>query len=137
MKESPLLIIDGAHNEAGVKALARVVKDHFRGKKLLLVIGMLADKEVGRLVQEFSAIEGDIVTAEPDNPRKLKSEELCRSVKCMGRECVALGDWESACAYIRNEIHKYDAVIVAGSLYLIGKIRGQFSNENEEGIADL
>jgi len=137
LKESPLLIIDGAHNEAGVKALARVVKDHFRGKKLLLVIGMLADKEVGRLVQEFSAIEGDIVTAEPDNPRKLKSEELCRSVKCMGRECVALGDWESACAYIRNEIHKYDAVIVAGSLYLIGKIRGQFSNENEEGIADL
>lgn len=137
LKESPLLIIDGAHNEAGVKALARVVKDHFCGKKLLLVIGMLADKEVGRLVQEFSAIGGDIATAEPDNPRKLKSEELCRYVKRMGRECVALGDWESACAYIRNEIHKYDAVIVAGSLYLIGKIRGQFSNENEEGITDL
>ena len=134
---NPWLIIDGAHNEAGVKALTRAIEDHFSGKRILLVIGMLADKEVDRLVEYFCSIPADIAAAEPDNPRKLKAKQLCEAVNRAGKDCVALEDWEKTCSYIGREMHRYDVIIVSGSLYLIGKIRGQFANENEEGIVDL
>ncbi len=137
LRKDPWLIIDGAHNEAGVKSLARVAKEHFPGQRLLLVIGMLADKDVNRLVEEFCTISGDIAAAEPDNPRKLGAEDLCRAVGRAGRSCLVLGDWEKSCDYIRKEMHNYDVVIISGSLYLIGKVRGQFVNENEKGAADL
>ncbi len=137
LSKDPWLIIDGAHNEAGVKALARVAKEHFSGQRLLLVIGMLADKDVDRLVEEFCTISGDIAAAEPDNPRKLKAEELCLAVNRAGHECLPLGDWEKACDYIRKEMHNYEVIIISGSLYLIGKVRGQFANEDEKGAANL
>lgn len=137
LNRNPWLIVDGAHNEAGVKALARVAEDHFQGKKLLLIIGMLADKEVDRLVKYFCSIPGDMAASEPDNPRKLKAEELCRAVRQAGRGCIVLGDWEKACDYIREQRHEYDVIIISGSLYLIGKVREQFANKNEEGTAGL
>lgn len=137
LQKDPLLVIDGAHNEAGVKALTKVAEDHFQGQKLLLVIGMLADKEVDRLVEGFCTISGDIATTEPDNPRKLPAEQLCSAVNRAGCPCVALGDWEQACHYIRKQMGNYDAILVSGSLYLIGRVRGQFAHENEEGIAGL
>jgi len=137
LSKDPWIVIDGAHNEAGVKALARVTNEHFQGQRLLLVIGMLADKDVDRLVEEFCSISGDIAAAEPDNPRKLKAEELCLAVNRAGRDCIALGDWERTCHYIRREMHHYDVIIISGSLYLIGKVRGQFANEDEKGAVNL
>lgn len=137
LSNDPWLVIDGAHNEAGVKALVQAVKDHFQGKRLLLIIGMMADKEVDRLVENFSSIPGDIAASEPDNPRKLNAEQLCLAVRQAGRNCVVLGDWEKACDYICEQRHKYDAIIVSGSIYLIGRIRERFANEDKKGIAGL
>ncbi len=137
LKKDPWLVIDGAHNEGGIKALAQVINDHFVNSKLLLVIGILADKKVDSLIDEFSVIPGDIVATEPDNPRKLHSDKLCKAVESKGRRCVDIGDWEKAYDYILTEMHNYDGVIVSGSLYLIGKIRERFTNENKENIIDI
>ncbi len=137
LKRDPWLIIDGAHNEAGVEALIRVIRNHFHGCRLLLIIGILADKEVGRILKSFSALPADIAATEPDNPRKLSAEQLCERVIRSGRNCAALGDWEKACDYVEKEMHNYDAVIISGSLYLIGKVRGRFTDENEESITGV
>ncbi len=137
LSREPLLIIDGAHNEAGVKALTRVVEDHFQDKKILLIIGMMADKEVDRLVEIFCSIPGDIAASEPDNPQKLNAELLCRAVKQAGRDCVVLGDWEKSCDYIYENRDKYDVIIVSGSIYLIGRVRERFANDNKKSIAGL
>jgi dihydrofolate synthase/folylpolyglutamate synthase len=98
---------------------------------------MMADKEVDRLVEIFCSIPGDIAASEPDNPRKLNAELLCRAVKQAGRDCVVLGDWEKSCDYIYENRDKYDVIIVSGSIYLIGRVRERFANDNKKSIAGL
>lgn len=137
LREKPLIIIDGAHNEDGIQALARVVNDHLTDKKLLLVIGVLADKKIHAMVKDFSAIPGDIVATEPDNPRKLSSEKLCMAITHLGRDCASLGSWEKAYDYILENKEKYDGIIVSGSLYLIGKFREKLTNETEKNLTNL
>jgi dihydrofolate synthase/folylpolyglutamate synthase len=137
LKTDPYLIIDGAHNEAGADALVQVIKEHFPGKRLLLVLGMLADKKVDKLVRAFGRLDADIVTAEPDNPRKLKAEELCRQIKETGKNCVSGGDWSSAYTYVEAIWGKYDVILFTGSLYLIGRIRERICYGTQESFVDL
>lgn len=129
LRRMPNIIIDGAHNEDGVKCLSRTVNELFAGQKKLLVIGMLADKDTDRLIAGFGEIQGDIAASEPDNPRKLGSEVLCRKIRKTGRDCMSVGDWQGACDYIKKSMPHYDTIIVSGSLYLIGRIRERFLNE--------
>ncbi|MEE1341701.1 MAG: folylpolyglutamate synthase/dihydrofolate synthase family protein, partial [Lachnospiraceae bacterium] len=45
IKERPLVIRDGAHNEAAARALEESIKEHFTNKKITYIMGMLRDKE--------------------------------------------------------------------------------------------
>ena len=137
LKTAPYIIIDGAHNEAGADALVRVIEEHFPGKRLLLVLGMLADKKVDKLISAFGHLDADIVTAEPDNPRKLKAEELCRQIKETGKHCTTGGDWKSAYNYVEGVQDNYDVILFTGSLYLIGRIRERICYGTQEGFVDL
>lgn len=84
ISEDPLVIIDGAHNEAGAQALQETMAQHFAGKKILLVAGILADKEIDSIVKFLTKITDHIIVTEPDNPRKLAAEKLAGHVADFG-----------------------------------------------------
>ena len=102
-----------------------------------MVLGMLADKKVDKLISAFGHLDADIVTAEPDNPRKLKAEELCRQIKETGKHCTTGGDWKSAYNYVEGVQDNYDVILFTGSLYLIGRIRERICYGTQEGFVDL
>ncbi len=76
--------MDGAHNEAGAKALYDTMTRHFEGSRILLVTGMLADKAVDDILHQLIGITKDIIVTEPDNPRKMKAEELAERLRVWG-----------------------------------------------------
>ncbi len=129
LKRNPYVIIDGAHNEAGADALRIVSTEHFRGNRILMVTGMLADKKIDMLLDRFGQITDEFIATEPDNPRKLSASELCRQIADRGKNCISIADPEEACRYALG-LSGYDVILVAGSLYLIGKVRGLL-NEKE------
>lgn len=131
LRKNPYVIIDGAHNEAGVEALKDVVKEHFPSGRILVVAGMLADKKIDRLIEKFGMITDEFIATEPDSPRKLSADELCKQIKSAGKQCTALENPEDACRYVEG-LKGYDAVVFAGSLYLIGKVRGMLNHEKEQ-----
>jgi dihydrofolate synthase/folylpolyglutamate synthase len=135
LKRNPYVIIDGAHNEAGAEALRIVLAEHFQGKRILMVTGMLADKKIDRLLDKFEQITDEFIATEPDNPRKLSASELCRQITERGKNCIAVADPEEACRYALG-LSGFDVILVAGSLYLVGKVRGLL-NEKEQGTAVL
>lgn len=126
LKKSPLIVVDGAHNVAGVRALTQVIKEHFGKSKLMLVIGVLSEKEIEPMVKEFCTVHGDIVATEPDNPLRLDAEKLCQAVIKENRHCLPIKSWEKAYTHIQNQMDKYDVIVITGSLYLIGRMRGKF-----------
>lgn len=124
MQKNPYIIIDGAHNPDGSRALQEACARHFAGKKILMVLGILADKEVDQVLDNFLKITKDFVTTEPNNPRKLGAAELAGKIQERGGSAVSLPDAAEAVSYARKQWGDYDVILFAGSLYLIGSIRG-------------
>ena len=132
ISEDPLVIIDGAHNEAGTQALQETMAQHFAGKKILLVAGILADKEIDSIVKFLTKITDHIIVTEPDNPRKLAAEKLAEHVADFGVAAEAVSDVEAAVHRAKELADGYDVILFAGSLYLIGDVRRLWRNERGE-----
>lgn len=128
----PLVIIDGAHNEAGAQALQETMAQHFAGKKILLVAGILADKEIDSIVKFLTKITDHIIVTEPDNPRKLAAEKLAEHVAEFGAAAEVVSDVEAAVHRAKELADGYDVILFAGSLYLIGDVRRLWRNERGE-----
>ena len=132
ISEDPLVIIDGAHNEAGAQALQETMAQHFAGKKILLVAGILADKEIDSIVKFLTKITDHIIVTEPDNPRKLAAEKLAEHVADFDVAAEAVSDVEAAVHRAKELADGYDVILFAGSLYLIGDVRRLWRNERGE-----
>lgn len=132
ISEDPLVIIDGAHNEAGAQALQETMAQHFAGKKILLVVGILADKEIDSIVKFLTKITDHIIVTEPDNPRKLAAEKLAEHMAEFGVAAEAVSDVEAAVHRAKELADGYDVILFAGSLYLIGDVRRLWRNERGE-----
>jgi len=130
LRRKPYIIIDGAHNEAGAASLAETVKDLFDGCRILLVIGMLTDKKTDILLDKFSEITQEFIATEPNIPRKLPSVKLFNAIKKAGMKGIAIEKLEEACRYVEG-LTDYDVIVFAGSLYLIGEVRGILNHEKE------
>lgn len=132
ISEDPLVIIDGAHNEAGAQALQETMAQHFAGKKILLVAGILADKEIDSIVKFLTKITDHIIVTEPDNPRKLAAEKLAEHVADFGVAAEVVSDVEAAVHRAKELADGYGVILFAGSLYLIGDVRRLWRNERGE-----
>lgn len=132
ISEDPLVIIDGAHNEAGAQALQETMAQHFAGKKILLVAGILADKEIDSIVKFLTKITDHIIVTEPDNPRKLAAEKLAEHMAEFGVAAEVVSDVEAAVHRAKELADGYDVILFAGSLYLIGDVRRLWRNERGE-----
>ena len=129
----PMVIIDGAHNEAGARALHETAQKYFEGQRILLVTGMLADKQVDEILESFTAITDKIVITEPDNPRKLAVDELGEILNKMGIEPIKAKDAYESVKTAESMRNDYDLILFAGSLYLIGDVRRIVRNEWGKG----
>ena len=74
---SPLVVVDGAHNGASAQRLAEALRAEWSFRNLVLVLGVLGDKDVGAIVAALAPVAAALVLARPDSPRALADlEEL-------------------------------------------------------------
>lgn len=131
MAENPYVILDGAHNLDGARALADNMEKYFKKDEVLMVCGMLADKDVDGILGEFTRISDSFILTEPMNDRKLTADKLKEKVDALGVECVASASREEAFSLAMERKEEFRCVLFAGSLYLIGQIRRMY-NEREK-----
>ena len=131
MSDDPLVIIDGAHNPDGARTLREGYEKLLKGKNLIMVTGMLRDKDTEHIIGEFRKIAGSFIATEPDNPRKLSADELKELLIKQGGRAEAYEDNKAALERAYELAVDYDGIICAGSLYLIGKLRTLIRNRNK------
>jgi dihydrofolate synthase / folylpolyglutamate synthase len=125
------VLLDGAHNTAGATALAAAVDDlrpHLAAGPVTLLLGILADKEVDRMVDALRAAtslrDASVITTRvPDTSRALDPTDLA-SAWGAGARAVAPVDTalEDALGQARS---LGGPLVVCGSLYLVGHVRGR------------
>ena len=120
---NPDIILDGAHNPAGARALARYIERFYADRKLHLIFGAMRDKSIEEIAGILFPLAGDLVLTAPANPRALRPEALA---EIAGRgEIVATV--AEAIGLARGRASADDVILIAGSLFLAGEARAIFS----------
>ena len=125
------VILDGAHNEPGVKALCTYCKAWLKKEKTVLLSGMMADKDIGTMTRMLAGCVQRVVATQPAVPRAMQAQELAQAFEAQGASAQAVADPAQALVCAREMAGADGTVLVAGSLYLIGEIRGLLRQEKE------
>jgi dihydrofolate synthase/folylpolyglutamate synthase len=125
VSRSPLVVIDGAHNPEGAQALATTVREEFDiPGRLVMVIGMLEGRDVVEMLRCLSVTDADLVIAtRPPSPRAVPAEDVAAVARAMGALVEQVDDVASAVGRALDVSTSEDAVVVAGSLYVVGAAR--------------
>jgi len=114
------LVLDGAHNPAGARALAVSLRDVFGQTRVTFVLGVLADKDAAGIVAAVAPLADRFVLVAPPSSRAVAPETLRAVVPASAGVEIAKSPAEALALAAR--IATTSIICVAGSLFLIGDV---------------
>ncbi len=122
ISKEPLIVMDGAHNQAAAEELVRSLKLYYPGKKFYYIFGMFRDKDYRQVIRLTAPLAEHIITVEtPENPRALPAEELKKAVAEVNPSAEAAGSLRMAVNQVMERIDKDSVVVIFGSLSFLGE----------------
>ena len=134
IRAMPPVIVDGAHNPAGARALAASLAAYFPGRRGTLVVGISADKNMAGILGALVPLAERVICTAADHPRAASPEALAALARqAVGDLRVRVETAPSPPEALRLALSKPDTpmVCVAGSLFMIGEILAQ-ATENTD-----
>lgn len=124
MRHDPLFIIDGGHNPQCIEALVQNIKDYLQGKKLVVLTGVLSDKDYAEMYKPVTPYVQQFICVTPPNPRKLEAEQLAKFLSSTtGIPAAPYAKIEDGVAAAVEAAGDDGVVLCFGSLYMIGAIK--------------
>lgn len=132
--EYPPVFFDGGHNEEGVTAAVRTVKECFGKKKINIVSGVLKDKEYQKIAKRLSSVAKRVYTVTPDNSRALDAKDYAEEIKENGTDAAPFDDFDTAVsrAYERSAKNGTPLLCV-GSLYSYADFKKALNKADPDG----
>ncbi|ALA69570.1 folylpolyglutamate synthase [Geobacillus stearothermophilus 10] len=121
VSDSPLIILDGAHNEAGIRSLVETVRAHYPDKRVHVLFAALTDKPLERMVQRLDELADTITFTTFDFPRAAAAEQLA-DLSSHPQKAVT-GDWIGWIGEKKNQMGSDELMLITGSLYFISEVR--------------
>ena len=123
MRKDPLFIIDGGHNPQCIEALVKNIQDYLAGKKVIVLTGVLADKDYADMYKPVMPLVQEFVCITPPNPRRLPAEKLAEYLTAAGTTATPCGSTKEGVLTAMEKAGNDGVVLCFGSLYSIGDIR--------------
>ncbi len=137
----PDILVDGAHCPASASAASNALAEHFPGRPLVLILGVLGDKNVRAMLRAFAQGPARVVqclTWTPPSPRALDSSLLAEWARSYLGSAQACKTVEEAVARALETLdawgqdsEKSPLVLATGSIYGIGPVRRAFETRSE------
>lgn len=127
IRQKPLVMLDGAHNPAGIKVLLRSLKNDFQYRKLHVVMGVLADKNYKKMFNLISPYAHSLSYIELPIRRALRSEVLFKTLPHLKRKVQREHQIEEVLPQVIGQAHRDDLVCITGSLYAVSEAKKVFS----------
>lgn len=118
----PNLLIDGGHNLSGVKALCDFIHQIRNGRNILIVAGMLKDKDYrscGALLRKEATV---LIATQTDSPRRLEAAKFAKEIGADFCQDDPIQATELALSMAKPQ----DLAVVCGSFTLVGPVRSKF-----------
>jgi dihydrofolate synthase/folylpolyglutamate synthase len=124
VSRQPLVLLDGAHNPAGARALAAALLEEFVVDRRTVVVACLADKDIRGILQGLAPATGRLVVTTNRSPRAAPAERLRKEAEALGLHAEVAPDVATAVSQAIDSADETEAVVVTGSLYTVGEARG-------------
>ncbi len=121
--ENPLVIIDVSHNYDGSRTLSAAIREIYTYRSLILVLGMLGDKEREKVVGELAPLAASVIITKPLSPRAGDWEKLADEArKYVERVCV-IEEITDAVDAAFEQAERDDLICITGSFYMVADAR--------------
>ena len=123
LRTAPDVIADGGHNPQCMRSLCENIRAYLPNRKIIAVVGVLADKEYEEMFRPILPYVEKFITVTPPNPRALHAIDLAETLVRLGAKAVAAESVEDGLQLALLTSGAEDAVLVFGSLYMLGDVR--------------
>ncbi|MBE6619368.1 MAG: bifunctional folylpolyglutamate synthase/dihydrofolate synthase [Ruminococcaceae bacterium] len=122
--DDPTVFFDGSHNPQGVSETVKSIKKYFGDKKVIVVTGVLADKDYMTMSKMISSVAKHVYTITPDNPRALPSDALSDIYRDLSVDSQACNSIKNAVSTALKHARECGLpVFVLGSLYTYSDVK--------------
>src|SRR5271167_452252 len=128
LQSSPDVYFDGAHNPSAARELAAFLEQNLAGRRVWLVFGALRDKAVDEIAGVLFAHAAEVIFTQPRTTRAISVAQLAEITSHYAAHFTVIPEPEAALEYALDRAAANDAIIVAGSLYLVGQLRLYWKN---------
>ncbi len=132
ISQAPLIIIDSAHNPAASRALADTVKELFPAKNIILIVGIMKDKDIKGILEPLMQVSDTAILTKPKGnraapPKKLKEHietlNASSNSQFMPKPIITTDSVAEALEVAKTFRQKDCVVIVTGSFYTTGEVK--------------
>lgn len=118
VKDQPLMIIDGAHNNESVEALIDTIKDYYHLEQVDILFSAVKGKPVNEMLEQLMPITQNLYITEFDFPKAMTKEDISNEINFEQKELV-----DDYASFIEN--YSGHALIITGSLYFISEVKAK------------
>ena len=128
--QRPDIYLDGAHNPASARTLARAIAEIRPAyQRLILVIGILGDKDYRGILAELVPLADSVLVTKPDYGRALNVDALAAEARQLHHAVDSAGSIAEAITTARERAMPGDLILITGSLYVVGDARSLFRQD--------
>ena len=122
LQNEPKILLDTAHNPMGMRMLAQTLRSIFTYRRLILVFGVLEDKDYRAMLATIAPLADCIIFTKPVSDRALEPEQLVHLEFVQNKHTEVIPDIQTAFDHAVSLAEKEDLVCCAGSMYFVGEI---------------
>jgi dihydrofolate synthase/folylpolyglutamate synthase len=123
LQENPQVMIDVSHNYDGARTLSAALKEIYQYRNLILVLGMLGDKEREKVVAELAPLASMVIITKPLSPRAGDWEGLADEASKYVDRVYVIEEISDAVTAAIKDAGDDDLVCITGSFYMVASAR--------------
>ena len=121
IRENPTILLDGAHNTGAVRALARSIQSDFSYDQVILVIGIMADKDIAGVLREIVPISDRVLYTRPVYSRAADPHVLMEKAGSLNTPGEVVPFLTEAILKAEKMASPRDLIVICGSLFTVGE----------------
>jgi dihydrofolate synthase/folylpolyglutamate synthase len=119
--QEPRMILDGAHNPGAMRTLADSMRDAFSWRHLILVLGIMSDKDIPKIMREIVPLADQVIFTRPGYYRAANPETLMQKAERFKKRGEIVTPLPEALKKARRMAGPEDVILVTGSLFTVGE----------------
>ncbi len=119
VKERPKIILDGAHNTSGMRALTKYISENLKGRRIVCIFGVMKDKDFKGMAKLVLSWAEKLIITKPSLDRALDVKELKKLLPF----AYPADSVREALENAKKEVGEDDVIVVTGSLFLVAEAR--------------